>query len=325
MIVDTINDVISIIIPAYNAEKHLDQCLESVVGQTYRDLEIILVDDKSTDKTGEMADSWARGDSRINVVHNEKNMGVAYSRNVGIKIARGRYIGFVDSDDFIHCDFYERMHSLIVQYDADISICNEAAFADGKEDPAFDNTPLGEITEEDHQQYIEHFMDGFTGHIGWNWNKLYRADYLKKIQFREYAYEDIVFNSEYAAFIKKAVWTRDRMYAYRISGESLTGAGRRNPSAPAAESFIATRLFLADNPKEFTDRYQMYVLGKVANLYANCQKHFGKEAAGEVYDIFLKEYENRNCKCGCVKNAIKMWLARHIPFTYCAMATRDVL
>lgn len=318
-----VSKLISIIIPAYNAEKHIDHCLESLVLQSYRDLEIILVNDKSTDRTGEKADYWAEKDNRITVIHNIANIGIASSRNVGIEMARGRYIGFVDADDFVHCKFYERMHTLLVENDADISVCNEEAFIDGNTEPEFDREPVGTMIQEDHDRYVEHFMDGFTGHIGWCWNKLYRADYLKHIRFREYAYEDIVFNAEYSKFVKKAVWTRDRMYAYRISEESVTAAGKRNLSLPAAKSFVATKCFLTDNSRGFADRYQMYVLGKVANIYANCRKHFGKEAAAQVYELFLEEYKLRNCHAVSPRDAFKLWLVRYAPFTYCIMATGD--
>ena len=96
-------DLISIIIPVYNVEKYLEECIESVINQTYRNLEIILVDDGSTDKCLETCKEYEKRDNRIKVIHQE-NAGVSVARNVGIDFSTGQYIGFVDSDDFIEKD-----------------------------------------------------------------------------------------------------------------------------------------------------------------------------------------------------------------------------
>ena len=101
-------DLISVIIPVYNTEKYLDACVESVAGQTYDNLEIILVDDGSADNCPAMCDEWARRDSRIRVIH-KKNGGQGEARNFGIEAARGEYIGFVDSDDIVSPVMYERL------------------------------------------------------------------------------------------------------------------------------------------------------------------------------------------------------------------------
>ena len=99
---------ISIIVPIYNVEKYLDRCIESIVGQTYKNLEIILIDDGSPDNCPQMCDEWAKKDDRIKVVHKE-NGGVSLARNKGMDIATGTYIGFVDSDDYIDKNMYEKL------------------------------------------------------------------------------------------------------------------------------------------------------------------------------------------------------------------------
>ena len=105
-------DLISIIIPVYNAEKYLYKCLESVCGQTYQQLEIILVDDGSTDSSGHICDEWAEKDERIGVIH-KQNGGVSAARNDGLKASTGAYIGFVDSDDWIDPKMYEKAYEAI--------------------------------------------------------------------------------------------------------------------------------------------------------------------------------------------------------------------
>lgn len=119
------NELISIIVPVYNVEKYLNQCLDSVCMQTYKNLEIILIDDGSTDKSGEICDEYAAKDNRIIVIHKE-NIGVSDSRNKGLDIATGNYIGFVDSDDWIEFNMFEILYKGIKEYKADISICGHA-------------------------------------------------------------------------------------------------------------------------------------------------------------------------------------------------------
>ena len=103
------SDLISIVIPVYKAEQYLDQCISSVVNQSYRNLEIILVDDGSPDQCGKLCDEWAEKDKRIRVIHKE-NGGLSDARNAGLDIASGEYIGFVDSDDFVHPEMYQRLY-----------------------------------------------------------------------------------------------------------------------------------------------------------------------------------------------------------------------
>ncbi|MGN1157487.1 MAG: glycosyltransferase family 2 protein [Agathobacter sp.] len=113
---------ISIIVPIYKVEKYLDECISSIVSQSYRNLEIILVDDGSPDECPQICDAWAEKDERIIVIHKE-NGGLSDARNAGLHIAKGEYIGFVDSDDWIAPDMYEKMMQAIIRENADICAC----------------------------------------------------------------------------------------------------------------------------------------------------------------------------------------------------------
>lgn len=115
--------LISIIVPVYRTEKFLPQCIESILAQTYQNLEIILIDDGSPDRSGAICDKYAEQDKRIIVIHKE-NGGVSSARNAGLKIAKGEYIGFVDSDDYIAPDMYEYLYGLIIRENVDIAMCN---------------------------------------------------------------------------------------------------------------------------------------------------------------------------------------------------------
>lgn len=114
--------LISVIVPVYKAEMYLNQCVESIVNQTYKNLEIILVDDGSPDSSPQICDEWAERDSRIKVIH-KKNGGVASARNAGLDIALGEYIGFVDSDDYIEADMYETLEKQLQKSEKKLVSC----------------------------------------------------------------------------------------------------------------------------------------------------------------------------------------------------------
>ena len=140
------NALISIIIPAYNIENYISTCLDSLLAQTYRDLEIIVVNDGSKDGTGAIMDTYAARDSRIMAIHKE-NGGVTSARLCGVKAATGDWIGFVDGDDIIEPDMYERLMANAVKHGADISHCGyRMVFPSGKVDYYY-NT--GRIVEQD--------------------------------------------------------------------------------------------------------------------------------------------------------------------------------
>ena len=114
--------MISVVVPIYNSGKYLKRCLDSIVNQSYKDIEIILVDDCSSDDSRKICFEYLKKDFRIKLITNEINKGVAYCRNIGIKMATGKYISFVDSDDYVEIDYLEYLYSLIDGYD--MSICN---------------------------------------------------------------------------------------------------------------------------------------------------------------------------------------------------------
>ena len=114
---------ISLVVPVYNVQEYLPECLDSLLGQSFAAIEIILVDDGSTDASAEICDRYAARDGRIRVVH-QQNAGVSRARNVGIRLARGKYLGFVDGDDWVDRDYCKRLYETLIDYRADISICS---------------------------------------------------------------------------------------------------------------------------------------------------------------------------------------------------------
>ncbi|MFD2306498.1 glycosyltransferase family 2 protein [Enterococcus termitis] len=123
---------ISIIVPVYNVEKYLDKCVQSILNQTFKDFELILVDDGSPDNSGVMCDQYAEQDARVSVIHQE-NGGLSAARNAGIEKAKGRYLGFVDSDDYIAEDMYELLYTNLKREDADLATVGFLDIYAGKE------------------------------------------------------------------------------------------------------------------------------------------------------------------------------------------------
>ena len=125
--------LISVIIPVYNVEKYLRRCLDSVIAQTYQNLEIICVDDGSIDDSGKICDQYAVRDARIKVIHQE-NQGLSAARNRGLDAAEGEYIAFVDSDDYILEDMYKKMLDKLLDYSVDLCVCQwQYEFSDGRQ------------------------------------------------------------------------------------------------------------------------------------------------------------------------------------------------
>lgn len=164
-------ELISLVIPAYNIQDYLGPTLESILAQTYENLEIIVVNDGSKDNTGDVADAYAAKDSRIKVVHKE-NGGVTSARLRGVAEAKGDYIGFVDGDDFIEPDMYARLMENLQKYDADISHCGYQMVFPSRVDYYY-NT--GKVAEQEGKQGLYDLLEGRFVEPAL-WNKIYRRE-----------------------------------------------------------------------------------------------------------------------------------------------------
>ena len=182
---------ISVIVPVYKTEGLLDRCVESIVGQTYKNLEIILVDDGSPDNCPAMCDEWAEKDSRIRVIHKE-NGGVSSARNAALDIATGDYIGFVDSDDWIEPEMYSSLIQKISESGKNIALCSYYAVEISGERYECRCVVDKEVLDKD--DYFRFIVLGGEG--GYIWNRLYDADILKEVRFDEDIWysEDLLFN-----------------------------------------------------------------------------------------------------------------------------------
>ena len=186
-----LNNKISIIVPVYNVQNYLKYCLDSILNQTYKNLEIILVDDGSTDECGKICDEYSNIDDRIKVIH-KINGGLADARNVGLKHATGNLIGFIDSDDCIYPTFYEELYNLMQKYNSDIAECeflridveniencNEIIETQNKNTITIEN--VYNNTEALHLLYGPRLKPYLKKVVVWN--KLYKKSVLNNIEF----------------------------------------------------------------------------------------------------------------------------------------------
>lgn len=210
------NAKISIIIPIYNREKSLRKCLDSVVAQTYENLEIILVDDGSKDSSGIICDDYAGRDKRI-VVKHQQNAGVSAARNAGLAMAAGDYIGWVDSDDWIEPDMYECMLKNALEYEADIVVCSRMEMYEDKS--IFKG--WRQLAVLDMEQAMQMLLndDCMQNYL---WDKLFRKDLLADITFPVgRTYEDIAVMYKVFRWAERVVCLPQAKYNYRQHSDSI--------------------------------------------------------------------------------------------------------
>jgi len=213
--------LISVIVPVYNVEKYLDRCIESIVKQTYKNLEIILVDDGSPDSCPVICDEWANRDSRVSVIH-KANDGLAHARNSGLEISSGEFILFIDSDDYLEPDMIGFLLNNILDYNADVSRCG--FYYDYENDSS---VRIGESNKRilllNSDEIISELASG--SHVsGVVWNKLYRACSIKNVQFskKDGCSEDILFNYRVYKNASKTVFYDLPKYHYNVRQDSIT-------------------------------------------------------------------------------------------------------
>lgn len=209
-------ELISVVVPVYNVEKYLNRCIESIVNQTYKNLEIILVDDGSTDSSQMICDEWAEKDKRIKVIH-KKNGGLSSARNAGLKVLTGKYVCFIDSDDYIEINALELMLKSIISDDYDVCICNTNLVDNDYNIISKENYKSSIISGDD---IIKSFLTGKVFESISACDKLYKVSVIKNndITFNEKEKwgEDFPFNYLYFQHVKKLISIDDRLYNYLI-------------------------------------------------------------------------------------------------------------
>ena len=213
------NELISIIVPVYKVEKYLEKCVKSIIDQTYKNLEIILVDDGSPDNCGKLCDEFAALDNRIKVYHKE-NGGLSDARNYGVEKATGKYIGFVDSDDYIHEEMYEKLYIAIKKTGTLVAECGMTRVYKNKIRPYYKGEDYFLIL--DKKEYLKEYLENKRLY-GSAWCKLINANLAKKIKFPiGKIYEDAFYTLELLKYVDEYTLISGNYYYYFIRENSIT-------------------------------------------------------------------------------------------------------
>ena len=279
--------IISVIIPVYKVEPYLRKCVDSVCNQTFRDLEIILVDDGSPDNCGKICDEYAAKDNRIVVIHKE-NGGISSARNAGIDIAQGEFLGFVDSDDWIEPDMYEFLYNNLIQEDADISVCGGYEHRDDRITDLIDPSIRAVASGHD---AVDLFLPMETAGNA-SWNKLFRRHMFSQIRFPEgKLWEDSFIMVRLIDSANKVVFDMQQKHNYLRRAGSITMSGYR----PGLRDYTQSQAFIYNYTREkYPDltvkaisssvQAHLFVLNLMLVTSKKVDKDFKKEVIG-----FLRE------------------------------------
>lgn len=215
------HDLISVIVPVCNSERYLQCCVDSILAQTYENLEVILVDDGSPDSCPKLCEEYAQGDSRIKVIH-QTNAGQAAARNAGLDSAGGAYIAFVDSDDYICPEFLSKLYSALTKENADIAACDYFRVDDRNVESMEDHGIKSDMTVEEYG-YWELVNDESLMVFTSLCNKLYKAEFWarERVDKKPFA-EDASTLLRIIAMAKRIRIIKDKLYCYRLNDNGLT-------------------------------------------------------------------------------------------------------
>ena len=282
-------ELISIIVPVYNVEKYLKKCVDSIVNQTYKNLEIILVDDGAADNSGKICDELVELDNRIKVYH-KKNGGLSDARNYGVERATGDYIGFVDSDDYIDAEMYEKLYEAIKKENVDVAECNLKIVYPEKTD-LFTDQKYYQICNK--QEYLEEYLK-IEKIFGSACVRLTKADIAKKLKFPVgKLYEDTYYAYDLIGIVDKYVIVDNPYYNYLMRENSITNA-KFNPRIfdliEIVEKFHTNVYKNYPSLKEAADCRKMYAYFSVLNSILLEEDFKNNSFYKQIIDYFKEEY-----------------------------------
>lgn len=298
---------ISIIVPVYNVEKYIDQCIQSLVNQSYKDMEIILVDDGSEDESLMICQNWAIKDSRIRII-TQKNQGVSVARNSGMNSSSGEWICFVDGDDWMEPDAIE---SMIACVDDNVDLLITDYYADtnkGSEPNAFFSLSDYDFTRADKVELLKNCIirTSFANKksvttAGVPWGKLYRVSFLKENGFffpvGLKKMQDIVFNIEVMQNCERILYRKIRTYHYRLNMESV--CNRYNPLYEEVSARVLDEFHKFIKKYEYEDELIpvwntlrfMFSLGKIKFMYILNPTNFPLKEQIKCSRNLLRQYQ----------------------------------
>lgn len=310
-------DLISIIIPVYKVEAYLKNCIESVIGQTYKNLEIILVDDGSPDNCSKICDEYASIDNRIKVIHKE-NGGLSSARNAGLDIATGDYLSFIDSDDFVSKEFIEKLHSLCVNNDTEISICDYMQFQDEVE---LKDVEVKIDTYSPHGIQKNMYSNDYAKMVV-VWNKLYKKSLYENLRFPigkinedEFTTYKVFYNTK-----KNVVVTNEPLYFYRYNENSIMGKKYNIKRLDVLDAYEERKKFYKQlDEKELFERtvikYQEFIMDHF--LWTKEYIEDSEKIAKEIFKKAKENYEDyKKIENKPIKKKIKINFFMIMPNVY---------
>lgn len=302
---------VSVIIPVYKVEKYLDKCVESVVNQSYKNLEIILVDDGSPDNCPQMCDEWAKKDNRIKVIHKE-NGGVSSARNKGLEIAKGEYIQFVDSDDYLETTYTEKLVSGFEQAECDLSCGGYKIVTLKSKVKYFDSIKYKGINIlKIKEKFLKFIIDGL---FDVTVNKLFKMSYVRQIYFDESLPlgEDRKFILDYLFLMNGKINFVDTTgYIYVYNNNSAIHKQRINAYEILYESFDYLMNFYKKKfDGLYCEEYYSLIGGFVSSVLRITPKKYYKETINKINKMeYLSDYiKYKPLK---LKQKIKHYLIKH--------------
>lgn len=259
-------ELISVIVPVYKVEKYLNQCIKSIVMQSYKNLEILLIDDGSPDRCGLICDEWKKRDMRIKVIHKE-NEGLSKARNDGLNMSKGKYIVFVDSDDLIAPKMIEILFLTLKQKNADIVECDYLCFSDSIliRNQKRISASVTYSTEEALSLLLDEEVLKYTV-----WNKLYRKEVLRHLRFEVgKIHEDVFFTYQAIGASRKIVKVNDCLYYYRQRSGSIMNIGFSIQSLDSLEARKRQYFYIKEN-------YPLLSMKAQSKMLENCL-YFGQK------------------------------------------------
>lgn len=312
------NDLISIIIPIYNVEKYVGRCIESVINQTYKNIEIILIDDGSTDSSKIICQKYTKEDSRIHYYF-KKNGGVSLARNMGIEKSNGKFIQFVDADDYIEKNMVEVLYNNIIKYNADISTCNiKKMDKNGKILFPIQHLGIHTYTKD---EYIKNIYDEKM-YYAYPINKLIKKEIIGNIRFDEQVFnmEDILFILEITQNVKLVVYDGNEYlynYVFRPDSASRKKYDEKNLSILRPMNIIIDKYLnlFSENLKDdfilgyYLESLKAYYYSKKTNNFLEYRDKL-KLVKKQYYKYLLSSKYINN------KSKLKLILANASPFIY---------
>ncbi len=293
-------DLISVIVPVYNVEKYLSNCLDSIINQTYKNLEIILIDDGSTDKSSNICDKYAKKDRRIKVIHKE-NGGLSDARNKGLDIASGKFISFVDSDDYINIHMIEDLYNAITINNTKIAMCKIKITKKTDENIKIKHMKLNNIILTDNEIY-DRLYNGSQAEMTTACNKLYKKNIFNNIRYPiGESNEDDAILHLILDKTKKISYIDNTYYYYYQRNESIMH--KKNPKAKKSVEHFITRgeYFLNKGMKKY---YEL-------NCYLICH--------------YLARYHKDINEKSCYKKYIKKYSTIALQSKYCSLFKKCII